>query len=58
MIACIGVLAGFEPNDPEIKRRLTAFQQNLKKRGWVEGPHDRLDVRPQAGFSPLQIRHR
>jgi putative ABC transport system substrate-binding protein len=52
----IGVLAGFAEHDPEIKRRLAAFRQNLEKRGWLESKNIRIDVRyAPAGFPPQAL---
>jgi putative ABC transport system substrate-binding protein len=41
----IGVLMTFEENDPEPKRRLSAFTQTLADLGWTEGRNLRTDLR-------------
>jgi putative ABC transport system substrate-binding protein len=41
----IGVLMGFEENDPEAKRRVSAFTQALADLGWTEGRNVRIDLR-------------
>ena len=45
----VGVLTGGDENDPEQKRRLTAFTQALAALGWTEGRNVRLDLRWTAG---------
>jgi putative ABC transport system substrate-binding protein len=41
----IGVLMGGDENDPEQKRRLTAFTQVLAELGWTDGRNARMDLR-------------
>jgi putative ABC transport system substrate-binding protein len=41
----IGVLMAGDENDPEQKRRLSAFAQALADLGWTEGRNLRIDVR-------------
>ena len=41
----IGVLMGGDENDPEAKRRLSAFTQALAGLGWTDGRNARLDLR-------------
>jgi putative ABC transport system substrate-binding protein len=41
----IGVLMAFDENDPEAKRRLSAFTQTLADLGWTEGRNVRTDLR-------------
>jgi putative ABC transport system substrate-binding protein len=41
----IGVLVPFDENDPEGKRRVSAFTQALADLGWTDGRNVRLDVR-------------
>src|SRR5258708_34283702 len=41
----IGVLMPFSENDPEVKRRLSAFLQALVDLGWTDGRNVRVDVR-------------
>jgi putative ABC transport system substrate-binding protein len=45
----IGVLLGGDENDPEEKRRLTAFTQALADLGWTDGRNVRMDVRGGGG---------
>src|SRR5215831_15015886 len=45
----IGVLTGFSENDPEIQRRVTAFLDQLRKLGWMDGRNIRIDYRWGAG---------
>jgi putative ABC transport system substrate-binding protein len=40
----IGVLMGGSENDPEQKRRLTAFTQSLADLGWIVGRNMQMDV--------------
>jgi putative ABC transport system substrate-binding protein len=44
----VGVLIG-GPEDAEGQKRVTAFRQELKARGWVEGVNTRVVVRWAAG---------
>ena len=41
----IGVLMGFDENDPEGKRRYSAFTQALAGLGWTDGRNVRMDIR-------------
>jgi putative ABC transport system substrate-binding protein len=41
----IGVLMGSDENDPEPKRRLSAFIQALRDLGWTDGRNVRIDLR-------------
>jgi putative ABC transport system substrate-binding protein len=41
----IGVLLAFNENDPEAKRRYSAFMQGLAELGWTEGGNVRMDLR-------------
>jgi putative ABC transport system substrate-binding protein len=41
----IGVLMPFDQNDPEQKRRLSAFIQALAGLGWADGRNARMDLR-------------
>jgi putative ABC transport system substrate-binding protein len=41
----IGVLMGGDENDPEPKRRVSAFAQALAGLGWTDGRNARLDLR-------------
>jgi putative ABC transport system substrate-binding protein len=41
----IGVLTGGDENDPEAKRRISAFTQALAELGWTEGRNMRMDLR-------------
>jgi putative tryptophan/tyrosine transport system substrate-binding protein len=41
----IGVLMAGDENDPEQKRRLSAFTQALAELGWADGRNMRMDVR-------------
>ena len=41
----IGVLMGGDENDPEGKRRYSAFTQALAGLGWTEGRNLRIDFR-------------
>jgi putative ABC transport system substrate-binding protein len=45
----IGVLMGFDENDPEGKRRYTAFTQALADLGWTDGRNVRMDLRWGVG---------
>jgi putative ABC transport system substrate-binding protein len=40
----IGVLMGFEENDPEGKLRYSAFTQTLADLGWTDGRNVRIDL--------------
>src|SRR3954470_1750868 len=39
----VGVISTISENDPEAKKRLTAFQQGLEQLGWNAGRNIRLD---------------
>jgi putative ABC transport system substrate-binding protein len=41
----IGVLMGGDENDPDAKRRLSAFTQALADLGWINGRNVRTDFR-------------
>ena len=41
----IGVLAALAADDPEMRRRLAAFRQELEKLGWTDGRNVHIDVR-------------
>jgi putative ABC transport system substrate-binding protein len=41
----IGVLIGGDENDPEQKRRFSAFPQALADLGWIDGRNVRMDLR-------------
>jgi putative ABC transport system substrate-binding protein len=41
----IGVLMGWESNDPEGQNRLMAFRKALQEQGWIEGRNLRIEVR-------------
>ena len=41
----IGVLMGFDENDPEGKPRVSAFTQALAGLGWTDGRNLRMDLR-------------
>ena len=45
----IGVLMPTDENDPEQKRRLSAFQQGLAGLGWTDGRNMRMDLRWDGG---------
>jgi putative ABC transport system substrate-binding protein len=45
----IGVLMPFDENDPEGKRRLSAFTQGLADLGWIDGRNVRMDLRWGGG---------
>src|SRR5215467_966669 len=45
----IGVLMPFDENDPESKRRLSAFTQALADLGWTDGRNMRMDLRWASG---------
>jgi putative ABC transport system substrate-binding protein len=45
----IGVLTGFDENDPEGKRRYSAFTQALAGVGWTDGRNVRIDLRSDGG---------
>ena len=45
----IGVLVGFDENDPEGKRRYSAFTQALAGSGWAVGGNVQMDLRGASG---------
>ena len=45
----IGVLVSGDENDPEYKRRLSAFTQALARLGWTDGPKVRMELRWGGG---------
>src|SRR5215467_692926 len=45
----IGVLMGFDENDPDIKPRVPAFTQTLADLGWTDGRNMRIDLRWTGG---------
>jgi putative ABC transport system substrate-binding protein len=45
----IGVFTGFDENDPEGKRRYSAFTQALADLGWTDGRNVRIDLRRLGG---------
>jgi hypothetical protein len=47
----IGVLMSLDENDPEGKRRYSAFTQALADLGWTDGRNVRMDLRWGAGES-------
>jgi len=52
----IGVLQVAVADDPEMNRRLAAFQGELGRLGWVQGPNLRVETR-WAGGDPERIRN-
>ena len=44
----IGVLMPYDENDPEPKRRVSAFTQALAGLGWIDGRNVRMDLRWSA----------
>jgi putative ABC transport system substrate-binding protein len=51
----IGVLIGLDENDPEAKRRHSAFTQALTELGWTNGRNVQMDLR-SAGGDTTRIR--
>jgi putative tryptophan/tyrosine transport system substrate-binding protein len=45
----IGVLIGFDENDPEPQEWLSGFMRELAGLGWTNGPQVRIDIRWGAG---------
>jgi len=45
----VGVLMGFDENDPEAKSWLSGFMQGLTELGWSDGRNMRMDLRWAAG---------
>ena len=54
----IGVLLPNDENDPEPKRRVSAFTQALADLGWTDGRNVRIDVRWASGDSGRRGRSR
>src|SRR6516164_6304460 len=52
----IGVLIWGDENDPEQKRRLSAFTQALADLGWIDGRNVRVDLRWWGGDDINRIR--
>jgi len=48
-VRCIGVLTNLPENDPEDRRRMAAFLQELQKLGWREGDNLRIEYRRSLG---------
>ena len=51
----IGVLMPWDENDPEVKRRLSAFTQAFANLGWADGRNVRMDLR-RGGDDANRIR--
>ena len=45
----VGVLMGFDENNPEVKGWLSGFMRGLAELGWTDGRNVRMDVRWAAG---------
>jgi putative ABC transport system substrate-binding protein len=45
----IGVLMPYDENNPEPKRRVSAFNQALSDLGWTDGRNVRMDLRWAGG---------
>ena len=45
----IGLLMAYAENDPEVRERVAAFSESLRRAGWIEGQNVRIDVRWHAG---------
>src|SRR5690242_19055474 len=45
----IGMLAGIASDDSWTKARVSAFVQELRQRGWIEGHNMRIELRGGAG---------
>jgi putative tryptophan/tyrosine transport system substrate-binding protein len=45
----IGVLMSYDQDDPEVKRRISAFTQALAGLGWIVGRNVRMDLRGAGG---------
>jgi putative ABC transport system substrate-binding protein len=41
----IGVLSAIGADDPDLRKRMAAFQQELQKLGWTDGRNMRIDFR-------------
>jgi len=50
-IRLIGVLLNLTEDDPQVRVRIVAFQQELEKFGWVEGRDLRFEYRFTAGIA-------
>jgi putative tryptophan/tyrosine transport system substrate-binding protein len=48
-VSLIGVLAAADRNNSEIKARMTAFSQELRRLGWTEGQNVRIEFRASGG---------
>jgi ABC-type uncharacterized transport system substrate-binding protein len=53
----LGVLMIVGENDPDSKRRITAFQQGLRDLGWQDGQNIRIEYRWASGKPDLIRRH-
>jgi putative ABC transport system substrate-binding protein len=49
----VGVVTGYDKNDPEAKTYLSAFTQGLAELGWTDGRNLRMDVRWTAASIDL-----
>jgi ABC-type uncharacterized transport system substrate-binding protein len=47
----IGVLMGLAADDPQSQDRIGAFQQALRKLGWIEGRNLQIHIRRSAGLT-------
>lgn len=47
----IGILLASEERDPEMRARLTAFQDAMRALGWTEGSNVQMDIRWSGGSS-------
>lgn len=47
----IGILMASEERDPEMRARVTAFQDAMRALGWTEGSNVRMDIRWSGGSS-------
>ena len=53
----IGVLAGLDPDDLDMRARIGAFQQGLQQLGWTIGQNVQIDIREGAGDADRIRRH-
>jgi putative ABC transport system substrate-binding protein len=53
----IGVLAGLDPDDLDMRARIGAFQQGLQQLGWTNGQNVQIDIRAGAGDADRIRRH-
>ena len=53
----IGVLAGLDPDDLDMRARIGAFQQGLLQLGWTIGQNVQIDIREGAGDADRIRRH-